>query len=193
MTAKESAAAPKTEAASIDPRAVRVEPAVTSAHPDDPTLTVFPDAAEHRLEWLDATRAVLVQRIDDVERRTPVQLGPVASAAGGKSVREVVVGGWRFDLTVESALRADLRERSHRAGSASGGTGPLEVHAIIPGRIVAVHVAPGDAVTAGEQLLVLEAMKMQNELRAAREGSITRIAVAVGSNVEVGDLLLVIE
>ena len=69
---------------------------------------------------------------------------------------------------------------------------PVEVHAIIPGRIVALSVAAGDAVEAGQQLLVLEAMKMQNELRAPREGSIERIPIAVGENVEVGDLLMVI-
>ena len=50
----------------------------------------------------------------------------------------------------------------------------------------------GDEVTAGQQLLVLEAMKMQNELRAPREGRVERIPIAVGDNVEVGDLLMVI-
>ncbi len=47
--------------------------------------------------------------------------------------------------------------------------------------------------TAGQQLLVLEAMKMQNELRASRDGTVDRVAIAVGETVEVGDLLLVIE
>ena len=69
---------------------------------------------------------------------------------------------------------------------------PTEVRAIIPGRIVALNVAPGDAVAAGQQLLVLEAMKMQNELRAPREGTVDRVAIAVDEVVEVGDLLLVI-
>jgi glutaconyl-CoA decarboxylase len=70
--------------------------------------------------------------------------------------------------------------------------GPVDVRAIIPGRIAAVSVASGDAVMAGQQMLVLEAMKMQNELRAPRDGTVDRLAVAVGENVEVGDLLLVI-
>ena len=55
-----------------------------------------------------------------------------------------------------------------------------------------MNVASGDAVTAGQQLLVLEAMKMQNEFRAPREGIVDRVAVAVGETVEIGDLLLVI-
>jgi len=55
-----------------------------------------------------------------------------------------------------------------------------------------VSVATGDAVFAGQQVLVLEAMKMQNELRAPREGTVERLAIAVGDTVEVGDLLMVI-
>jgi glutaconyl-CoA decarboxylase len=51
----------------------------------------------------------------------------------------------------------------------------------------------GDAVVASQQLLVVEAMKMQNELRAPRDGTITRVAVGAGENIEVGDLLLVLE
>jgi biotin carboxyl carrier protein len=53
-------------------------------------------------------------------------------------------------------------------------------------------VAAGDEVVAGQQLLVVEAMKMQNELRAPRDGNIERVAVGVGQTIEVGDLLLVI-
>ncbi len=110
----------------------------------------------------------------------------------GVVVREVVVDGWRVEVELEPERRASLRERARRASDVAGRSGPVEVHAIIPGRIVALSVAPGDAVEAGQQLLVLEAMKMQNELRAPREGSIERIPIAVGENVEVGDLLMVI-
>ena len=110
----------------------------------------------------------------------------------GVVVREVVVDGWRVEVELEPERRASLRERARRASDVAGRSGPVEVHAIIPGRIVALSVAPGDAVVAGQQLLVLEAMKMQNELRAPREGSIERIPIAVGENVEVGDLLMVI-
>ena len=55
-----------------------------------------------------------------------------------------------------------------------------------------MSVAAGDEVTAGQQLLVVEAMKMQNELRAPRDGTIDRVGVAVGVNIEIGDLLVVI-
>ena len=105
---------------------------------------------------------------------------------------EVVVDGWRVEVELEPERRAVLRERARRGTSDAGRTGPLEIRAIIPGRIVAVSVTPGDAVENGQQLLVLEAMKMQNELRAPRSGTVEQVRAAVGQNVEVGDLLVVI-
>jgi biotin carboxyl carrier protein len=58
---------------------------------------------------------------------------------------------------------------------------------------VSVDVAEGDAVDAGGRLLVVEAMKMQNELRSPRSGTVGRVAVGPGQTVELGDLLLVVE
>ena len=106
--------------------------------------------------------------------------------------REILVDGFRFEVEVEPERLAALRERATRAGAAAGRSGPLEIRAIIPGRVVSVAVAPGDAVVAGQQLLVVEAMKMQNELRAPRDGTIDRVGIAPGVNIEVGDLLVVI-
>ncbi len=124
--------------------------------------------------------------------RTPVVLGPVRANGAGAVTREVLVDGFRFEVEVESERIAGLRERAHRGGAASAHSGPLEVRAIIPGKVVSVSVTPGDTVTAGQQLLAVEAMKMQNELRAPRDGTIERVGVAPGVNIEVGDLLVVI-
>jgi biotin carboxyl carrier protein len=112
--------------------------------------------------------------------------------AAGISRIEVVVDGWRFEVDVESASRAALRARATRAGGDLARGGRVELRAIIPGRVVAVDVVTGDAVEAGQRVLVVEAMKMQNELRAPRDGTIERVAVAPGRTIEVGDLLLVI-
>ena len=108
-------------------------------------------------------------------------------------VVEVVVDGWRFELEVEDAGRAELRERATRDRADTAGSGALEVRAIIPGRVVSLVVAEGDRVGRGQPLLVLEAMKMQNELRATRDGTVGRIAAVPGATVEVGDVLLVLE
>ncbi len=53
-------------------------------------------------------------------------------------------------------------------------------------------VNPGDAVTAGDRLLAVEAMKMENEVRAPRDGIVDRVAVGPGETVELGDVLVVI-
>lgn len=120
------------------------------------------------------------------------QVGP-PDGAGRQSV-EVVVDGWRFEFIVEDDARADLRERASRDRASHAGAGePLEIRAIIPGRIASVAVTPGDAVELGQPLLAVEAMKMQNELRAPRAGSVSRVVATAGATVEVGDLLIVLE
>ncbi len=151
-----------------------------------------PIAAE--LVPLDLERAILI-RDGAGGTRDRVLLLPATPAPGaGRSAvrREVIVGGWRVEVEVEPAARAALRERARRDRGDVGPGGPVEVRAIIPGVVLSVSVSVGDAVTAGQQLLVVEAMKMQNELRAARDGSIERVAVGAGERIEVGDLLLVL-
>jgi biotin carboxyl carrier protein len=120
------------------------------------------------------------------------QVGPSDSA--GRQAVEIVVDGWRFEFVVEDDARADLRERASRDRASHLGAGePLEIRAIIPGRIASVAVTPGDAVELGQPLLAVEAMKMQNELRAPRAGSVARVVATAGATVELGDLLIVLE
>ena len=105
---------------------------------------------------------------------------------------EVVVDGWRFELVVEDAERAALRDRATSARAASSVDGPLDIRAIIPGRVASVAVVSGDAVTAGSRLLAVEAMKMENDVRAPRDGVVERVAVAAGETVDLGDLLVIL-
>ena len=152
---------------------------------------------EVRLERLDALHLVLIEggRDGAGPTRHPVIMLPAESGAGlaaGVVRREVIVDGWRIELDVESERRASLLERARRGREETAHGGPTEVRAIIPGRVVAVSIAQGDSVVAGQQLLVVEAMKMQNELRAPRDGVIERVGVGTGSTIEVGDLLLVL-
>ena len=119
-------------------------------------------------------------------------VGTTGPGPGGAVRVEVVVDGWRFEVDVEDAERAELRERATRGRSDAAAGVPRELRAIIPGRIVSVAVAPGDAVIEGQALLVVEAMKMQNEIRAPRDGTVERIAVGPGATVDLGDVLLVL-
>ncbi len=68
--------------------------------------------------------------------------------------------------------------------------GGKEVTSPLPGVIVAILVKPGDAVTRGQELCTLEAMKMKNAIRANREGTITAIEVSVGDQVGHGQILM---
>ena len=119
---------------------------------------------------------------------------PARAAANGTGPRrfEVVVEGWRFELEIEETSRAELRERATRQAADRPADGPLEIRAIIPGRIAAVAVAPGDEIVAGHTLLVIEAMKMQNELRAPRDGRVETVTVGVGDTIDLGQLLVVL-
>lgn len=191
---------------SADPRAVRVSTAPSTALPGDPVLVVAPAVepgarylidgapADARLSRLDEVRGRLEIKDQDAAARTDVLLG--ASRPGpdrGTILREVVVDGWRFEIQVENEEQVRLRERARRGDAAAADGGPVTLRAVIPGRVVAVAVKNGDAVVAGQQLLVVEAMKMQNEIQAPRDGIVERVAVAVGKTIEIGDLLVVIQ
>ena len=63
----------------------------------------------------------------------------------------------------------------------------------MPGLVVAVAVAPGDTVVADQRLLALEAMKMENEIRATTPGTVAEVRVSAGQKVEQGQVLVVVE
>lgn len=92
--------------------------------------------------------------------------------------------------TVEFTVESD-RERNARLISAEGaqGTGEI-VRAVMPGIVVGIAVGEGDAVKPGQSLLVLEAMKMENDIRASCAGIVSRIAVSRGQTVNGGDVLV---
>ena len=161
--------------------------------PAPPDILVDGEPLPVALERRDAVHAVLAEG-GDLAARTPVVLEPPRpDPIAGTARREVVVDGWRFEVEVEPARRAELRERASRASGGATRGGPTEVRAVIPGRVLQVAVAVGDVVQAGRAMLVVEAMKMQNEVRAPRDGTVTRVATGDGQTVEVGDLLVVVE
>ena len=80
-----------------------------------------------------------------------------------------------------------------RAGEATAGAGPQQVTAPMPGKVVRVLVVPGDAVEPRQGLVVIEAMKMENELRAGRAGRVKAVRVVEGQSVEAGAPLVLVE
>lgn len=75
------------------------------------------------------------------------------------------------------------------APAASGAEGSVKIAAPMPGKILAVKVNAGQAVKRGDVIMILEAMKMENEITAPEDGTVAGINVAVGDSVESGDTL----
>ncbi len=91
-------------------------------------------------------------------------------------------------------LRCGIRGRWRGGVAVAGGEGgPRAVRAPMPGRVVRVLAAEGDEVAEQQGVVVLEAMKMQNEMRSPKAGRIRRVAVQVGDTVAAGDLLALVE
>ena len=171
----------------------QVVPSPATRHPDDPVRAVaLDDPAAPPIETAGAGLVRVLGSDAGPRPGAAALVGPPRPAPDGTRLVEVVVDGWRFELAVEDADRADLRRRATRDRDASIASGPLEIRAMIPGRVAAVRVTLGDTVEAGAALLVVEAMKMQNELRATRAGTVERVAVAAGETIELGDLLVVL-
>jgi biotin carboxyl carrier protein len=99
----------------------------------------------------------------------------------------VVIDGYSFAVQV-----LDPR-RWHRKSTRGAGQGPQAVSAPMPGKVVRVLVSPGDPVEPGQGLVVVEAMKMQNELRATRAARVLSVSAAEGATVAAGEVLVTLE
>lgn len=100
----------------------------------------------------------------------------------------VHVAGERIPYRVD-----DPRSLKGRRGRVTGTAGPKSIKASMPGRVVRVLAQKGDAVEAHQGVVVIEAMKMQNELKAPKAGKVAEIRVAPGDTVAAGEVLAVIE
>jgi acetyl-CoA/propionyl-CoA carboxylase biotin carboxyl carrier protein len=152
-------------------------------------------AGDHSTKWveneIDATQfaeAATAPAPAAADEREPVSARTVP----------VEVDGKRFEVRVwlpDAPAGGDApRRRAPRPeGAAVQGGGGGTISAPMQGTIVKVLVQAGDAVEAGQSLLVLEAMKMENHINAEAGGTVREIRVAAGDNVGTGDVLVVIE
>lgn len=151
-----------------------------------------PQAKPAVVDLVELPSGELQARVDD----RPVQLDVVA-LGGQLSVR---VDGQMVDLTTEGAPpelgavasghRSYIRVESERlraaeqAKKAGGGAADRVIKSPMPGRVVKVLIAKGDVIAAGQGLLVLEAMKMENEVKAKAPGTVAEVHVVAGAAVE---------
>jgi biotin carboxyl carrier protein len=102
---------------------------------------------------------------------------------------QVLLSGDLYTLQVEDEREKRLRAQ---AGGVAASTGEFNLKAPMPGLIVDVAVAEGQAVKKGDILVILESMKMQNELKCPMEGTVTRVRAKVGESVEHNQVLLTV-
>ncbi|HVA78450.1 MAG TPA: biotin/lipoyl-containing protein [Candidatus Binataceae bacterium] len=127
----------------------------------------------------------------------------------GPASFSIIINGRSFDLDVvregvelvvasrAGSTRLTLVDAARRASRAAAKkpevSGRAEIKAAMPGRVVAVLVAPGDEVKADQGVVTVEAMKMENELKSPKAGKVIEVRVVAGQTVEKGELLVVIE
>jgi biotin carboxyl carrier protein len=136
-------------------------------------------------------RAVVVDARQTAEGIWSILIGGashVAVVTERDGAHAVAVDGEHYTVRVEEESRYIIRTRG--AGGAERGQ---VLKAPMPGRVAAIEVAVGQTVAPGDGLIVLEAMKMQNEFKARVTGTVREIRAQVGQAVNPGDVLLVIE
>jgi len=152
--------------------------------PEDGGFAVTVDGEAHRIAWVAA--------------------GSRAAGPGGTTVDEhsfeidgrwvrVVVARARDRVLVALGGRVYTFETGEETRQATAGAGSGTVVAPMPGKVLAVLVSPGDQVTIGQPLIVLEAMKMESTLTADVAGAVRTVAVVAGATVGGGELLVEID
>lgn len=149
----------------------------------DATYVRVDDGEEVRVDWRSLHGALHTLQTGDA--RTEL----LASVGGGGEVR-LVIDGLEYAAEVVDEARARL---ASVAGARGGSHTRLELRSPMPGLLIDVRCSIGDEVQPGQPLVVLQAMKMENELSLPRGGKVTAISAAAGQTVEQGQVLVVVE
>ena len=146
---------------------------------------VHVDGADVRAHLADVEGTpVRLVTIGDEVHRVVARRGP------GRGRYTLWLDGYRYEVEALDERSRTIRDMT---AAASGPRGPAPVVAPMPGLVVRVNAQPGDTVRAGQGLVVMEAMKMENELRAAADGTVKAVLVTPGTAVEKGTVLVELE
>lgn len=105
-----------------------------------------------------------------------------------KEIRKVGIGSNDFEIRI-----ADPKQLRGSAYGGDSGEGSSQIKTAMPGKVVRILVKVGDEVSNGDGVIVVEAMKMQNEIRSPKNGTVSSVRVAEGDTVKAGQILLSIE
>ena len=166
-------------------------------------LTLFGHELELELvSSRDGTSTARLTRTDGTSTSHSVELTPISGLARvtlridhsshdvffDPATHRLLLDGTPYDLTIE-----DERERAAHRAAPHAAKGPVTVRSAMPGIVRALLVKPGDAVAARQPLVILEAMKMENEVRADHAGVVREVAVTAGRPVDKDTVLVVLD
>ncbi|HVC18604.1 MAG TPA: biotin/lipoyl-containing protein [Vicinamibacterales bacterium] len=162
------------------------------------TVSIEPAGAGYRVTVDGRARMVDAVRLDPTtlsllfvdEGGASWTVGVAGAAPGGGL--SVSIDGTTLSAAV-SARRGAWGRRAAAAADGRGPSGPQRLVAPMPGKVVRLLVRPGDTVKARQPMIVVEAMKMENEIRSPKAGVVAEIRVAEGTSVEAGSLLAVVD
>ena len=101
----------------------------------------------------------------------------------------ITVNGVAYDVTVEETAGNGAPVAAPKAAPKAAGAGSVKVEASVPGKVLKIEASVGQSVKAGDNIIILEAMKMEIPVVAPQDGTVASIDVAVGAAVENGDVL----
>ena len=148
--------------------------------------TVRLNGVEHRVETRAAGGSTILSMDGQAFEGLVTRQG-AAPGTASKGIYDIAIAGRSYEVGLADPLRQGL------AAQGSLAQGGSEVRSVMPGKVVAVLVEEGDRVRAGQGLVVVEAMKMENEIAAPRDGRVARMKVTTGEAVEAGALLVNLE
>jgi len=165
------------------------------------TYDVVVDGKTHRVELIRGEK-LWSCKVDGQEME-------VDAALTARDVLSILIGGKAYEIKRERSLQGELhmvigsaryavdvqdpRSLKTRRAVAGAEAGPQKIKAAMPGKVVRVLVTEKQEVKAGQGVIVMEAMKMQNEMKSPKDGRVQKILAAEGSAVNAGDTLAIID
>ena len=159
---------------------------------NDENLMIAATCESKGIAFLQGKGQVMVRKIDPAKdaKEAATKADGYTISVNGKSFAvkidgdKATVNGRQYDITVKAGLEAAAAGQTAPSGPAT------EINAALPGNILKILVAEGDTVAEGDNLLILEAMKMETEVKASAGGTVRNIHVQVGNQVQSGQLLV---
>ncbi|MDD5728938.1 MAG: hypothetical protein PHV59_10280 [Victivallales bacterium] len=158
----------------------------------DENIFITATCGDKGIEYLKGNKPFGIRyKADEKAAKTPVA-APAPAANDAPASYTVTVDGKVFNVHVAPGGAVAAVPAAAPAPEAGNGT-TFEVTAPMPGAVFKVLAAPGDLIQAGDTLVVMEAMKMETEIKAEKSGKVIEVAAAVGNQINSGDVLVVIE